>query len=59
MDWEAAFLNDRYADLAVVTNFVVTNGTEEEAYLRAYFGEATGEYRLAQFYLMPQIVHMA
>jgi serine/threonine protein kinase len=59
VDWEAAFLNDRYPDLAVVANFVVTNGTEEEAYLRAYFGEAAGEYRLAQFYLMRQIVHLA
>jgi aminoglycoside phosphotransferase (APT) family kinase protein len=25
VDWEAAFLNDRYQDLAVVANFVVTN----------------------------------
>jgi aminoglycoside phosphotransferase (APT) family kinase protein len=58
VDWEAAFLNDRYADLAVVANFVVTNDAEEEAYLRAYFGEAPGEYRLARLYLMRQIVHM-
>jgi aminoglycoside phosphotransferase (APT) family kinase protein len=59
VDWEAAFLNDRYADLAVVANFVVTNDAEEEAYLRAYFGEAPGEYRLARLYLMRQIVHVA
>jgi thiamine kinase-like enzyme len=58
VDWEAAFLNDRYLDLAVVANFVVTNDAEEEAYLRTYFGEAAGEYRLAQFYLMRQIAHM-
>lgn len=25
VDWEAAFLNDRYCDLAVIANFVVTN----------------------------------
>jgi hypothetical protein len=49
VDWEAAFLNDRYADLAVVANFVVTNDAEEAAYLRTYFGEAAGEYRLARF----------
>jgi serine/threonine protein kinase len=59
VDWEAAFLNDRYLDLAVVANFVVTNHAEEDAYLRTYFGEAAGEYRLAQFYLMRQILHTA
>jgi aminoglycoside phosphotransferase (APT) family kinase protein len=58
VDWEAAFLNDRYADLAVVANFVITDDAEEEGYLRAYFGEASSEYRLARFYLMRQIVHM-
>jgi aminoglycoside phosphotransferase (APT) family kinase protein len=59
VDWEAAFLNDRYHDLAVVANFVVTNDAEEQAYLQRYFGEAAGEYSLARFYLMRQILHMA
>jgi aminoglycoside phosphotransferase (APT) family kinase protein len=58
VDWEAAFLNDRYHDLAVVANFVVTNAAEEDAYLRTYFGEAAGEYRQARFYLMRQILHV-
>jgi thiamine kinase-like enzyme len=58
VDWEAAFLNDRYHDLAMVANFVVTNDAEEEAYLRAYFGEAACEYRLARFYLMRQTMHV-
>ena len=58
VDWEAAFLNDRYSDLAVMANFVVTNDAEEEVYLRTYFGEAAGEYRLARFYLMRQVVHV-
>ena len=58
VDWEAAFLNDRYHDLAMVANFVVTNDAEEEAYLRTYFGEAAGEYRLARFYLMRQTMHV-
>ena len=58
VDWEAAFLNDRYSDLAVAANFVVTNDAEEEVYLRTYFGEAAGEYRLARFHLMRQLVHM-
>ena len=59
VDWEAAFLNDRYLDLAVVANFIVTDDAEEEAYLRRYFGEEAGEYRLARFYLMRQITHMS
>jgi aminoglycoside phosphotransferase (APT) family kinase protein len=58
VDWEAAFFNDRYSDLAVMANFVVTNDAEEEVYLRTYFGEAADEYRLARFYLMRQVVHM-
>jgi aminoglycoside phosphotransferase (APT) family kinase protein len=59
VDWEAAFLNDRYLDLAVLANFVVTNETEEKDYLREYFGEAASEYRLARFYLMRQILHVS
>ena len=58
VDWEAAFKNDRYVDLAVVANFVVTNAAEEENYLRSYFGEPAGEYRRARFYLMSQLLHM-
>jgi aminoglycoside phosphotransferase (APT) family kinase protein len=59
VDWEAAFLNDRYLDLAVVANFVVTDETEEKVYLRAYFGEVASQYQLARFYLMRQILHMS
>jgi aminoglycoside phosphotransferase (APT) family kinase protein len=58
VDWEAGFRNDRYADLAVVANFVVTNDAEEDAYLRTYFGEAAGEYRVARLYLMRQFLHV-
>ena len=58
VDWEAAFLNDPYTDLAVTANFVVTNDADEEIYLRSYFGEAVSEYRLARFYLMRQALHM-
>ncbi|HKQ85401.1 MAG TPA: phosphotransferase [Candidatus Acidoferrales bacterium] len=58
IDWEAAFLNDRYNDLAVMANFVVASDADEDLYLRSYFGEATGEYRTARFYLMRQLVHM-
>src|SRR4051812_37627473 len=39
VDWEAAFRNDRYADLAAVANLLVTNEAEERAFLHAYFGQ--------------------
>jgi len=58
VDWEAAFLNDRYADLAVVANQVVTNDEEETAYLQKYFGAAPDEYQLARFHIMQQIAHL-
>jgi len=58
VDWEAAFSNDRYLDLAVVANFVVTNAAEEETYLRTYFGEAASEYSRARLYLMRQFLHL-
>ncbi len=58
VDWEAAFLNDRYADLAVVANFVVMNEKDEVDYLRRYFGEEANEYRHARFFLMRQVLHV-
>jgi hypothetical protein len=58
VDWEAAFLNDRYADLAVVANLVVTNDAEETVYLQEYFGEPPDQYQLARFFLAQQLAHM-
>jgi hypothetical protein len=58
VDWEAAFLNDRYFDLAVIANFVVTSDAEERAYLQEYFGQPPDEYQLARFFLMRQVMHM-
>jgi aminoglycoside phosphotransferase (APT) family kinase protein len=58
VDWEAAFLNDRYADLAVVANLVVTNEAEETVYLREYFGEPPDQYQRARFFLAQQVAHM-
>jgi hypothetical protein len=58
VDWEAAFLNDRYADLAVVANFVVTNYAEEQEYLRIYFGPELSDYHHARFFLMQQLMHV-
>src|SRR5215468_10923662 len=58
VDWEAAFLNDRYADLAVVANMVVANESEESMYLTEYFGRAPDKYQRARFFLMQQISHV-
>ncbi len=59
VDWEAAFLNDRYFDLAMVANFVVANDAEENSFLQSYFGEPVSEYKRARFYLMRQVAHMS
>ena len=58
VDWEAAFLNDRYADLAVVANMLVTNDAEERIYLQEYFGEPPDQYQLARLFLMQQVAHI-
>jgi len=58
-DWEAAFTNDRYSDLSIVANFVVTNEGDESEFLNRYFGRNVTEYELARFYLMRQIIHMS
>jgi thiamine kinase-like enzyme len=58
VDWEAAFLNDRYVDLAAVANQVVTNDEEEMAYLQEYFGSAPNDYQRARFHLMQQLSHL-
>jgi thiamine kinase-like enzyme len=58
VDWEAAFQNDRYADLAVVANMIVTNESEETSYLQEYFGKPPDDYQRARFYLMRQLAHM-
>jgi hypothetical protein len=58
VDWEAAFRNDRYADLAVVANLLVTNDAQERLYLEGYFGQPPDPYQSARFFLMQQIVHM-
>src|SRR5439155_4270629 len=58
VDWEAAFQNDRYADLAVVANMIATDEPTEKILLKEYFGEAPNEYQSARFYLMKQLAHM-
>jgi hypothetical protein len=56
VDWEAAFLSDRFTDLAVAANFFVFDDREEAAYLEAYFGEPATPIQRARFFLMRQVV---
>ncbi len=56
--WQAAMRNDRYFDLAVAANFLVTNDAEERTYLEAYFDRMPDAYESSRFFLMRQIVHM-
>jgi thiamine kinase-like enzyme len=58
VDWEAAFLNDRYTDLAVAANLFVIDESDTAAYLHTYFGQPADECRLSRFFLMQQSVHM-
>lgn len=56
--WQAAFVNDRYFDLAVAANFLLANDDDELTYLERYFGQRSNEYQRARFFLMRQVVHM-
>ena len=58
VDWEAAFLNDRYADLAWAATFFVHDDATEHAYLNGYFDGTVDEYARARFYLMRQLLHV-
>jgi thiamine kinase-like enzyme len=58
VDWEAAFQNDRYAELAVVANMLVANEEEETIYLEEYLGARANSYQAARLYLMRQLAHM-
>lgn len=55
IDWDAAFLNDRYVDLATAANFFVQTEEQELEFLHIYFNGAVDEYKNARFYIMRQI----
>ncbi len=58
VDWEAAFLNDRFVDLANAANLIVTGRDEETAFLERYFGHPPNEYERARYFLIQQVTHM-
>lgn len=58
IDWEAAFRNDRYVDLAIAARPFVTDEAQEMFYLTAYFGDTLDDYKRARYFLMQQVCHM-
>lgn len=54
IDWDTAFVNDRYVDLAGVANFFVHSPQQETAFLQTYFGEVD-DYKASRFYVMRQV----
>ncbi len=58
VDWEAAFQNDRYADLAAAANMLLTNDAEEDLYLTEFFGHPPNPWQRARFFLMQQLAHI-
>jgi aminoglycoside phosphotransferase (APT) family kinase protein len=58
VDWKAAFINDRYFDLAVAADFLIDNDADELTYLERYFGQPPDEHQRARFFLIRQVLHM-
>lgn len=58
VDWEAAFANDRYVDLAIVTNNFVSDDDAEQVFLSTYFDGPASHYQRARFFLMRQVCHL-
>jgi len=58
VDWDAAFLADRYVDLAALANVYAREPADEAILLAAYFGEPPTADRRARLYLARQISHL-
>lgn len=58
VDWETAFENDCYTDLAAVGINYAVEAEHEEVFLRAYFGDALDDDKRARYFLMQQVCHM-
>lgn len=57
VDWESAFLADRYVDLSCIANLFASSPEQEDLLLRTYFGRLDVEMR-ARLYLMRQVNHL-
>lgn len=57
IDFEAAFQNDRYADLAAISNLLLTNDEEERTFLTTYFNQPPTGHQLQRLRIMRQLCH--
>lgn len=57
VDWESAFLADRYVDLACIANLVARTPAQEDLLLATYFGAADATRR-ARLQVMRQVNHL-
>lgn len=57
VDWESAFLADRYVDLSCLANLFAHTPADEDLLLATYFGRVDEEMR-ARLYLMRQVNHL-
>lgn len=55
IDWDAAFINDRYIDLATAANFFIHTEEQERLFLDTYFGRDASDYETARLYTMRQL----
>lgn len=58
IDWETAFLADRFVDLASVANWFGGDDGRDERLLVTYFGGAPSPEQRARFHLMRQVNHL-
>jgi aminoglycoside phosphotransferase len=58
VDWDAAFLADRYVDLATLANWFTRDAPGETALLATYFGRAAEPEERARFDLMRLVNHL-
>jgi hypothetical protein len=57
IDWQAAFRNDPFVDLATVANFFARDGAEEEVLLEAYLEAPAGEEARERLARMRPLCH--
>ncbi len=55
IDWDEAYLNDRYVDLANLANFFIHSEEQEIEFLNVYFDYMVDDHKMARFYLIRQV----
>jgi aminoglycoside phosphotransferase len=58
VDWDAAFLADRFVDLATLANWFTRDAAGEAALLATYFGRAPDPQEQARFEIMRLVNHV-